>query len=63
MNSLSNEVTQESFVISASEAKAYSKAVRQTFLISKRELIEPEENNGELTVRSAALSGNMKQQI
>jgi hypothetical protein len=43
-----NEVTNESFAISASEAKAYSKAVRETFLISKRELIEPEENRGGL---------------
>jgi len=38
-----NEVTNESFVISASEAKANSQAIRQTFSISERELsLEPE---------------------
>ena len=56
-----NEVTNESFVISASEARASSQAIRQTFSISKRELeLEREENNGELIVRAAALSEKNK---
>ena len=55
-----NVVTNEPFVISASEAKVYSQAIRQIFSISEREPIESEENNGELTVRTATLSGNNK---
>ena len=50
-----NEVTNESFAISASDAKAYSQTIRQTFSISEREL-EPEKNNGEFT-RAPALPG------
>jgi len=53
-----NEVTNESYVISASEARAYSQAVRQTFSVGERELkVEPEENNEELIVRATVLSG------
>ena len=53
-----NEVTNESFAISASEAKTYSQAIRQTFSIGEREIeLEPRENNGELVTRAPALSG------